>query len=184
MGVGFQAPVGSMAEACETIVSTFLQSQFSSHLSNEWMNKGEISNSLSTGRRWEELTQENPLFVLQLPFKLDKTLREVVNVLGSGEELKESVFRHKVSEDIETCVEGLFHKITGYLKKTKFEKHSPSDVKDLVKTHVSQSITEFSTVLMAVSQELERLKDDMQRPKQVIRPKGELWHEYEEDKTC
>jgi len=172
-------PSGTITEVCEKVIASFWSSQFNLDLADEWWNKSRISPLIATGQVWQEYTKTDPLFILDVPFRLWKSLREVVDVLGSTEDSSESVFRHKISSEIDSCVEFLFHKITTYLKKTKFEKHSPKDVEESLKNHLKLSVAELSEVVMSLNHEINKLSAEFKTPKPMSQA-GFFWRDTNE----
>ena len=110
----------------------------------------------------------------------NKTLKEVVDTLGNEEELTETVFRQKISTEIDSCVENLFRKISAYFNKTKFEKHVPEDITDVLKKFVEGEMSEFAEIIASINLELDDLRIDAQMPKQPMYKVGQMWHEYED----
>lgn len=152
-----QDKIGSINNVCEKVISSFWSSQFNSDLSDQWLKKGSVSSLISTGKLWEEKTREDPLFILNVPFKKYKTLRDVLYGNTSDVPVTQSVFKNKVFDQIDSCIENLFHKISNYLKKTKFEKHVPKDIEDLMKNTLKSSISELVDVVVSLDCEIEKL---------------------------
>jgi len=173
-------PSGTITEVCEKVIASFWSSQFNFDLADEWWNKSRISPLIATGEVWQEQTKTDPLFILDVPFRLWKSLREVVDGLGSSEEVSESVFRHKVHSDIDSCTEFLFHKITTYLKKTKFERHSPKDVEESLKNHLKLSVAELAEVVMSLHHEINKLSKDVKTPYKPVSKAGVFWSDIHE----
>jgi hypothetical protein len=169
----------TISEVCETIIGSYWSSQFNTDLSVEWWSKQTISNKIATGILWQENTVRDPLFIFGVPFRLYKTLREVIDSTSVVEELTESVFRQSVCSDVDRCVEKLFHKITAYLKKTKFEKHSPKDIEESLKTHMKNSVTELIEVVASLHHEINKLSSEIKMPdNKPMSQVGILWSHY------
>jgi hypothetical protein len=165
---------GPISEVCESVIQSFWTSQFNLDLADEWWHKPRISPTIETGRRWQDATREDPLFILRVPFRVHKPLKEVVEVLGDGETTSDSVFRHKVTEDIDACVNSLFHKICSYLKKTKFEKHSPKDISESLRKHMKSSVEELVDIVVALQHEINNISIESEGDKK-IKQSGFFW---------
>lgn len=178
--LGRIGPTGTtISETCENCVAGFWNSQFNHDLSAAWWHKDTVSPQIATGKLWAENSINNPLFILGLPFAPYKTVREVLDIItASAEEPSESVFRHKLSEQIDGCVEALFHKMTSYLKKTKFDKHSPNDIHDALKSCLKTSVSELVDVSMAVHHEIDKLGEELKEPILAPEPAGPFWNVY------
>ena len=172
-------PSGDIAEVCESVIAQFWTSQFNLDLADEWWGKARLAPAISTGRAWQELSRTNPLLILNIPFRVFKPLKEVIEQAVIGEEASESSFRHKVSTDIDSCVQQLFHKITAYLKKTKFDKHSPKDIKDSLRDHLRTSVFELIDVVMSLNHEVNKITVESEADRRPIKQAGILWNSRE-----
>lgn len=170
---------GDIADICESLITQFWTSQFNLDLADEWWGKARLAPIVSTGRAWQEMSRTNPLLILNIPFRVFKPLKEVIEQAATGEEPSESSFRHKVSTDIDSCVQQLFHKITAYLKKTKFDKHSPKDIKDSLRDHLRTSVFELIDVVMSLNHEVNKLTVESEADTRPIKQAGILWNSRE-----
>jgi hypothetical protein len=171
---------GNISDVCESILAQFWASQFNMDLADEWWGKGRLAPAIATGRAWQEYTRTNPLFILQVPFRIHKTLKEVIEQVANGEEPSESSFRHKVSTDIDSCVAQLFHKISSYLNKTKFEKHSPKDIKESLRDHLRTSVFELIDIVVSLNHEINKLAVESEPDRRPIKQAGVLWNSRQE----
>jgi hypothetical protein len=154
LGFNPNSRVTNYSEVCESTITSFWSSRFNGDLAAEWWSKSVLSSLISTGTAWEYNTRENPLFILSVPFRLHKSLKEVVDSMANSEQISESVFRHRVSTDVDSCVSQLFHKITAYMKKTKFDKYYPKDVQEPLRKHLRSSVSELVDVVMSLHHEI------------------------------
>jgi len=170
----------TISDICENVIGQFWSSQFNMDLADEWWGKGRLAPAIATGRAWQECTITNPLFILQVPFRIHKTLKEVIDQVADGEEASESAFRHKVSTDIDSCVGQLFHKISSYLNKTKFEKHSPKDIKESLRHHLRTSVFELIDIVVSLNHEINKLAVESEPDRRPIKQAGVLWNSRQE----
>lgn len=166
----------SISESAEKFISDFWNSKFNADLSTAWDSKGTISDKLRTGRIWAENSINDPLFILGVSLKIHKSLKEVIDfmVLGS-EQPRESVFRHKIEKEIDSCVDSLFHKITSYMKKTKFEKHSPKNIKELVQKQFQTAVCDLVDIIMVLNNEIDKFSFEVNVEKKPIVKAGKMW---------
>lgn len=159
---------------CDEVIESFWTSRFNKDLSTEWEEKERISSLIATGRDWQRNSETDPMFILRVPFRYHKSLREVIDGVGHGEEVSDSSFRHKVSEEVDLCVKNLFHRIGSYVKRTKFDKYYPKEVTNALKHHVETSVAELVDLVAVLKHEVDKLsvQPDVQ---EEIKPVGALW---------
>jgi len=87
-------------------------------------------------------------------------------------------FRHKLSGEIDGCVEGLFQKITRYFHKNKFEKHYPKDVSESLGKATKEATADLADVVFALESEIKAFKEQVGEKNNTLYPAGELWDEY------
>ena len=172
---------GDITKVCEEIISIFWNSQFNCDLASEWWSKNRISEKIATGDVWRDNTLQDPLFILKVPFRVYKTLNEAVDLMAVGtEDLSEVEFKHNIAASVDNCVEGLFHKISSYVKRTKFEKHVSKNVDDLLKDYLKKSTAEFADILAVLSHEINALKMSIKTERPVV-PSGKFWDDIKEE---
>lgn len=180
LGTNVLGEVTDICSLCDSLLTSYWSSQFNLDLADEWWGKTRLGPAIHTGRAWQQNTISNPLFILEIPFRIHRTLKEVIDISSSStEESSESYFRHKVSTNIDRCVEQLFHKITSYLKKTKFDKHSPKDIKDSLRDHLKTSVFELVDIVMSLNHEINKLTAESQVEKKTVQPAGILWRNHD-----
>ncbi len=158
---------------CDEITSTFWNSQFNGDLSKGWDDKERLG--IWSATDWQTKSTQNLFFLLPLAHKVVKPLREITDSFQSDDELpNESQFRHKLEEEIEKCSERLFHKITAYIKKTKFEKHCPKDIKDLVREQFRGATSELTDTVIALQNEVNSFSVDNELDMKIV-PVGIFW---------
>lgn len=183
MGHHFTAHAASMSEQTEEVLSNFWNSRFNNDLSVHWWNKPQISDRLRSTRAWSAQTVENPLFILQLDLSVggEQSVRHYTNLITMHEEEPdENSLRHRLSEDIDNAVEGLFSKIMRYFKKTKFDKYHPKEIKDGLASAMKSATGELADLLLVIQHELEGIRNEIEEGKRTprIEPKGPLWGDY------
>lgn len=166
----------SISETCDEVIAEFWSSQFNYDLSTKWWDKGHVSEKIRTGSEWAKNTELDPLFILGVGFKEFKNLNDFVYQLGWSTDPSEANLRSKISEEIDACVGGLFHKITAYMKKTKFERHAPKDINEILRKHLKACIGEFSEVLMVLNNEVDKFIQE-KSPVKTVRSAGMCWSE-------
>jgi hypothetical protein len=169
---------GSIDNQVRSVLHGFWGSQFNSDLSSHWWNKGNLDQRIRSANSWHDLSLEDPMFILSVPFRRYKTVQEMVDFIAAEETVDESEFRHRLGEQIDQHVEGLFNKIMRYFKKTKFERHAPKDIKQEIGKHVGEVAQELVEVIHALHLEIDSLKEEVRCEPPDTEPKSEFWSEY------
>jgi hypothetical protein len=182
MGRHFCPEGDSMSDMADSVIGTFWNSRFNNDLSAFWWDKSSLDARLVSGRAWSTASIEDPLFVLGVNFHPipGKTVRYLADALTQQEDEKdENVLRHELSDGIDAAADALFTKIVRYFKKTKFDKHHPSDIKERVAKVMRVATGEFADVLMALDHGLSELRRELEttRPAAPVQ-KGPLWTSY------
>jgi hypothetical protein len=170
-----------IVEKSDSILSHFWNSQFNKDLSNRWWLKDQIDERLKTGREWSRASLENPTFILNLNYNYTKSAEDILNLLTMHEiEPDETSLRHKLSETIDSSVASLFSKIMRYFKKTKFDKHHPKEITDMLIKIIKNANGEFQDLVFSIQHEIEVLAADIEagRQKKVVEARGPLWADY------
>jgi hypothetical protein len=170
-----------IVEKSDSILSHFWNSQFNKDLSNRWWLKDQIDERLKTGREWSRASLENPTFILNLNYNYTKSAEDILNLLTMHEiEPDETSLRHKLSETIDSSVASLFSKIMRYFKKTKFDKHHPKEITDMLIKIIKNANSEFQDLVFSIQHEIEVLAADIEagRQKKVVEARGPLWADY------
>ena len=169
----------SHAIVVEEAITYFWNSVFNNDISDRWDQKGDISPKLETPERWAEESEENPLFMLVLNFGKERSLLQCIDLLTKYEvEPDEDEFRHRLSESIDACVKTLFSKIMRYFKKTKFEKHSPKDVTEALKSAIIKATGDLTDVVMVLDKEIQSLIVSSATTKHDFVRVGNFWTNY------
>lgn len=170
-----------MSAACHKLIGDFWNTQFNNDLSEHWWKKKDIDRRLASARDWEAMSDNDSLFILDVDFPEanGKTLKQAIDLaLMHEQEPDENALRHKLWETLDKLSEELFHRITTYIKKTKFEKHHPKDVKDVLVEKMKSANEEFIDIVFALKNEMERLANEIKpQPKPTIKV-GEFWSPY------
>jgi len=170
----------TIVEQSDIAITGFWNSRFNNDLSDRWWSKGSVSSQLATAHTWADASEENPLFMLDIEYSPAKTIQQMIDLVSMHETAPdEGPLRHRLSEEIDKCIEFLFHKILHYFKKTKFDRHHPKDVEEHLKGAIKQSSEEFVEVVGVLSQEIENLSKDvgLHRNKPAD-GRGIMWREY------
>lgn len=180
MGRSFTPSGQSMAEQSLNALNHFWNSTFNNDISDAWWSKFRLGNRLMTGRRWADESALDATFILQMNLNEMRSLQHQLNLLVVEEqEPDENVFRHKLSEGIDKCVGDLFAGTMRYFKKTKFERHEPKDITEVLRRAIKDAVGELVDVVFALDGEIKRLAVDVENHKQpVINGVGPYWQEY------
>ena len=118
------------------------------------------------------------LFMLVLNFGKERSLLQCIDLLTKYEvEPDEDEFRHRLSESIDACVKTLFSKIMRYFKKTKFEKHSPKDVTETLKSAIIKATGDLTDVVRVLDKEIQSLTICSVAKHDFVRV-GNFWMNY------
>lgn len=170
---------GSLAEKSLNILGTFWNSTFNNDVSSFWWGKSSISQNLRSARVWAEKSSQDGAFILQINLPETRSLQYILDLLVMHEqEPDENAFRHKLSEDIDVCVEKLFVGIMRYFKKTKFERHHPQEIADSVRTILEQSVAELTDVVFALNVEVQKMRNDIRKSAPIMKGAGKYWTDY------
>lgn len=116
--------------------------------------------------------------MLELNFGKERSLLKCIDLLTKHEvEPNEDEFRHRLSESIDACVKTLFSKILRYFKKTKFEKHSPKDVTETLKSAIIKATGDLTDIVRALDKEIQSLTISRGKKHDFVRV-GNLWTNY------
>lgn len=175
---------GPISQQVEEAITFYWSSRFNNDLSKNWWLKKTLSSKLASGQIWSENSQRDSTFILApdiIP-PSGKTVQDIVSLLTMHEEEPdESKFRHQLSENIDVCVSGLSRGVDRYLKKTKFEKFFPKDVKDLTGEIIKDSMNGIGDTIMCLEHEIQKLAGDLAPKKIECIPRSRLWHDYQEE---
>jgi hypothetical protein len=174
----------NISQRTDAVIGHFWNSKFNSDLSTNWQKKSQYDARFSTARTWSDASIIDSSFVLQCNYKQIKTVKSIIDLLTTHDlEPDENHLRHTLTESIDTCVEAFFNKVMRYFKNTKFEKHHPKDVTELVKTTMIDASTELATLTLALERELQNLKQEIilnsSLPPAVA--KSPMWSNYSDD---
>ena len=163
---------------CHEIISSFWTSQFNTDLSDEWFSKHRISDLIATGKEWQRNTLRDPLFILQVEFQARQSLKDTIEMsVQEATDLPSFDLRHRITEEIDECAENLFHKIQSYMKKTKFDRHVPKDIGDVVKEKAFNAVSEMLRMISSIGNGVTIVEKQLS-PKRLTRCQaGEMWRE-------
>lgn len=171
----------NISQRTDAVLNHFWNSQFNTDLSQNWNVKARYHSNFETAQKWSKASIDDSNFVLQINYKQTKTLKSIVDLLTKvDDEPDETILRHNLSEYIDQTVESLFAKILRYFKNTKFEKHHPKDITDLMSKIMTESNSELASLILVIENELGNLKKEIQTinllPNAV--PRSPRWSNY------
>lgn len=183
LGNSFVPQGSNVSEMTDSIIAYYWNSKFNNDLSAHWWGKKEIDRRLETARTWSDCTIDDPTFMLDthLPNTSGRTVQSVLNLLTVDEfEPDENKLRQDLAETIDNCVEGLSSKILRYFKKTKFERHHPKDIADVLINAMQGAGKEVVDLLFVLQHELDKIDRELKSGKDRNRivPQGRMWAEY------
>jgi hypothetical protein len=165
----------------DAAVTHFWNTRFNNDLSTQWWSKAQIDPRLATARTWARNSLEDSTFVLGIRYQQKKTLEEQINLLtAQEEEPDENALRHNLAEAVDSSTGEIFAKIMKYFKKTKFEKHHPKEIKEVVGAILKEANHEYLDLLASIRHELDDLKEQIRVAKENLKPVGvgHLWEDY------
>ena len=171
----------NISQRTDAVLNHFWNSQFNTDLSQNWNVKARYHTNFETAQKWSQASIYDSNFVLQINYKQARTLKSIVEILTKvDDEPDETLLRHTLSESIDQTVQSLFAKILRYFKNTKFEKHHPKDITELVAKIMGESSSELVSLILVIENELEKLKKEIQTsnllPNAV--PRSPRWSNY------
>jgi hypothetical protein len=172
---------GSIVDQTEAVLNHYWSSTFNTDLSDYWCSKHQLSHHFRSVKSWSDASEDDPTFILQVEIESSgRTMDRLIEMMTMQEETPdESAFRHNFSEEIDKCVESLFSKILRYLKKTKFDKHYPKDIKSGLQETLSNATSELTDLICALDQEVSAFSDHLKEgnKKEIIAGSG-VWKDY------
>lgn len=168
----------NISERTDSVIDYFWNSSFNNDLSTNWWDKWKINLNLRSAKTWSERSLIDPSFILELDFRPAKRLKSIIDIITMHvNEPSVDSLSHNLSSSINLLVEGLFKKIMHYFKHTKFEKHYPKDISDVLSRFILETLNDFSALNLIIQNELEILKTKFEEEKKSpqISPKSPLW---------
>lgn len=168
-------------QICSEVINHFWNTQFNGDLSQHWDTRKKIDHRLGAVRVWEQESKKDSSFILGIEQKEEKSINHFIDLLTRHEnEPDETQLRHSLTESIDSCVNHLFHKILRYFKNTKFEKHHPKEIKEILTKIMMKANGEFADMLFAIKKEIEKLEKDVDNTLHhgKIEKRGAFWGDY------
>lgn len=165
----------------EMALNHFWNSKFNNDLSEHWWRKSTIDCRIKDARTWSENSIENSLFILEANLTPVKKLEDIINLLTKNEiVVDQTQFTHVIKENIDQCLKSLFIKVSSYLKKTKFEKFEPKDIRENLQKIMLDANQELSALVLTIKNELETLHSEIRlsNSKPTNYPKSQHWQKY------
>lgn len=164
------------------IIANFWNSEFNGDLSSHWNTREKIDTRLKFVRQWAKESEIDPTFILQITQNETRSLKFIIDLLTRYEnEPDETQLRHSLIDSVDKCIENLFHKILRYFKNTKFEKHHPKEIKDILTKVMTKANSEFGDMVFVIQKEIEKLQKnvDLTLQNQPIEKRSDFWHNYD-----
>lgn len=169
---------GSMAERTMNIITNFWSSTFNNDIAEAWWSKFRIHRSLATAKSWAKKSAEDSSFILQVNLHETRSVQYVLDLLVMHEqEPDENAFRHRLSENIDGCIEKLSSGILRYFKKTKFERYHPTEITDVVKQIIQEAVRELADVVFVLDAEVKKLASDVRPASVPMEGLGKYWRD-------
>lgn len=173
----------NIAEQTEVVLNNFWNSQFNNDLSRNWWGKSRYDSRLRTARTWADASLEDSSFILNidLSYLPNRSVNNVLELVTMHEEEPdENALRHKLSEEIDSCIDTLSNRILRYFKKTKFEKFQPKSISNTLAESIKAANHEFIDLVFCIQHELENLKREIDADKMraKVHKVGPLWTKY------
>jgi hypothetical protein len=166
---------------CSEIVNNFWNTQFNGDLAQHWDTRAKIDPRLKSVRVWEQESKKDSSFILGVKQKEEKSINHFIDLLTRHEnEPDETQLRHSLTESIDSCVNHLFYKILRYFKNTKFEKHHPKEIKEILVKIMTKAGSEFADMVFAIQKEIEKLEKDVNQTLDHVKfeKRGSFWSDY------
>lgn len=180
--MGRDAPSLPNASPCEQTISAinyFWNSQFNNDISEVWWNKSLIDHRLQSARMWAQHSESDPNFILTVDLPEHRSLQYMIDLLVMHEqEPDENAFRHRLTDDIDKCVEGLFAGVMRYFKKTKFQRQEPTDIKESLREVITQATSDLTDIVFVLDQEIKKMALDLKEEKPKVQGQGPFWLDY------
>lgn len=165
------------SEICDEVIQLFWSAKFNTDLSTNWQQKDKISSMISSGNIWEQNSKQNQFFILDLPFVPVRSLNETLKLIESHTNRQDEI-ENKVIEEVDRITSDLFHKISNYVKKTKFEKFYPKDIKNALICQFEKNNSDILDLVVTLENKL----DIMIRDRRPVSNLQELQNEPREPK--
>jgi len=170
----------AISEICETTLSSYWQSTFNTDLADFWWSKRNHV-PIKDVETWER-NSDNPFLFNSISLTHSgKTVESMIDFCLQNEEDPDgSKLRHRLVECIEGCSTELFTRMMKYFKRVKFDKLYPKDIRENLKSSVSDITKEISDIASQMQIELQSLGEPTaNKSNHSWVPKGSAWHSYE-----
>jgi hypothetical protein len=158
------APDGNatLSQQCEQIIGHFWNSTFNPDLGDRWWGRGSIDARLRDIEQWKNLSRDNPLFALSLSLRPAVKLREIINTISANHtevSLDMEAMKKRLVEIVDKASGDIEHGLMKYMKKTKFERFFPNDVKENLSAAISTIADEFVVILNRMAYDLDQIEE-------------------------
>lgn len=156
----------SLTQQCEQIVGHFWNSNFNPDLGDKWWGRSSIDARLGSIESWKSLSQDDPLFALSLSLRPAVKLREAINTASAAHievSLDMEAVKKRLVEIVDKASSEIEHGLMKYMKKTKFDKFFPNDVKENLSGAISTIADEIVVILNRMTYDLHQIEESASR---------------------
>lgn len=160
-----------LSQQCADIIGHFWNSNFNTDLSDKWWAKDTIDFRLRDIENWRNLSLDNPLFACGLNLKAAHKLKEVVDTAANAHtevSLDMEAVKKRLVEIVDKASSDIEHGLMKYMKKTKFDRFFPSDVKENLSSAISTITDEIVVILNRMAYDLHQIEEENTRNQKDI----------------
>jgi hypothetical protein len=184
VGTGLQ-PQRSMtlSQQCDQVIGHFWNSTFNPDLGERWWGRSTIDGRLRDIEQWKNLSRDNPLFALSLSLRPAVKLNEIINTISANHtevSVDLEAVRKRLVEIVEKASSEIEHGLLKYMKKTKFERYFPNDVKENLSSAISTIADEIMVILNRMAYDLDQIEEQSTRNQKDVthygwEGRGQFW---------
>jgi hypothetical protein len=164
-----------LSQQCGDIIGHFWNSNFNTDLSDKWWSRSTVDARLMNINRWKELSLDNPLFACGLNLKPAQRLKEVIDTAANAHtevSLDMEAVKKRLVAIVDKASSDIEHGLMKYMKKTKFERFFPNDVKENLASAISTITDEIVVVLNRMAYDLHQIEEDNTRKQKDVKHYG------------
>lgn len=164
-----------LSQQCGDIIGHFWNSNFNTDLSDKWWGRYTVDARLSDINSWKELSLENPLFACGLNLKPAQRLKEVIDTAANAHtevSLDMEAVKKRLVEIVDKASSDIEHGLMKYMKKTKFERFFPNDVKENLASAISTITDEIVVILNRMAYDLHQVEEENTRNQKDVKHYG------------
>jgi transcription termination factor NusB len=165
----------TLSQQCEQVIGHFWNSTFNPDLGDRWWGRGSIDARLRDVEQWKSLSRDDPLFALSLNLRPAVKLKEIINTISASHvevSLDMEAMKKRLVEIVDKASSDIEHGLMNYMKKTKFERFFPNDIRENLSAAISTIADEIIVILNRMSYDLDQIERQSNRNQKDVNHYG------------